>query len=510
MQRDNLILVNMICSLAMVMIDQTVVGVVLPPLQRSFDFSPAELQWVVNAYTVALASMLICGGWLGDRFGRFNSFAAGATIFAVASLTCAIAPNGEVFIAARAAQGVGAALMQPAASALVFSAFDDKRRARAMSIYVSSGLLFMAVGPLIGGILTSFSSWHAVFLINVPIGIAAAAGAMYLKQPQDSGQVRAFDKLGAILLMAGTVCLTFAIQGSGSGALATALLVLAGVAAFVTLYLRRDREAGSIVNFKLLENREFFGCCVLLFCIQFAMLGQVVYGAIFIQNVLEFSPVQAGFAMLPVVLTIAVTAQVAGLLYIRVPYRLLAVGGTAAIAVGFVAQALALEAGSLVGMIPGMFLGGVGVGLLASTVMVHALGLVGMHERSQASGMVQTIRQIGGVFGVACIGAIVNLSEAAGIQRILPSLSSDPDMQHRLQTLLYKAEAQSAEAIAELEKLAPVAIHDLKAITSTAIAEAFVFGAAVVLFASLWAAWAFYKPTDEQADAADTGATQAA
>ncbi|MCH9809459.1 MAG: MFS transporter [Alphaproteobacteria bacterium] len=496
MRRDNLILINMICSLAMVMIDQTVVGVVLPPLQRTFDFTPSELQWVVNAYTLALASMLICGGWLGDRFGRFNSFAAGATIFALASLTCAIAPNGELFIAGRAAQGVGAALMQPAASALVFSAFDQDRRARAMSIYVSSGLLFMAVGPLIGGILTGFSSWHAVFLINVPIGIAAAAGAMYLRQPQDSGQVRPFDRLGALLLLTGTVCLTFAIQGSGTGWLTCAAFVAAGVVSFGWLYDRRNRPGGSIVNFEMLANREFFGCCVLLFCIQFAMLGQVVYGAIFIQNVLEFSPIQAGFAMLPVVLTIAVTAQVAGLLYIRVPYRWLAVGGTAAIAIGFVAQAFALVEGSLIGMIPGMFLGGVGVGLLASTVMVHALGLVSPHERSSASGMVQTIRQIGGVFGVACIGAIVNLSEASGIARVVPTLSSDPEMQHRLQTLLYKAEAQSAEAISELQKLAPVAITDLKEITSTAISEAYVFGAVVVLFACLWSAWAFYKPTE--------------
>ncbi|WP_428688614.1 DHA2 family efflux MFS transporter permease subunit [Roseibium sp.] len=494
MDKPTLTLINMTGAIGMIMIDQTVIGIALPPLQRAFAFGPMGLQWVVNGYTLALAASLICAGWAGDRFGHYRSFTAGVGLFTLSSLLCAIAPLGEIFIAARIGQGVGAALMQPAATAIVFGTFPPENRGRAMSIYVGSGLLFLAAGPLLGGFLVQQFSWHLVFLINVPIGTITFLAALRLGKNAYRGTEKLFDFAGAALLVFGILILTTAIQSLGDGTLPLAVslgLAILGFAALAILPFRTPGHGAPIIDFSMFGNRIYLGCGIVLFCIQFAMLGQVVYGAVFIQNVLAFSPFQTGLAMMPVVLAIIVMAQVSGYLFGKIAFRLLAITGTLAISLGFFSQAIVLEQGNILWMIPGMLLIGLGLGLLASTVTTEGLSQVSAGQRATASAILQTLRQTGGVFGIACIGAVINLIEKTRIADVADRLEPVARKRHELQMLLFRSEQAQAAATTELKEHWPDALAQLKGITTEAIGSGYYLGAAVVLIATLISLWAF-------------------
>lgn len=494
MDKRYLILVNMTGAIGMIMIDQTVIGIALPPLQRAFAFGPMELQWVVNGYTLALAAALICAGWAGDRFGHYRSFTAGVGLFTASSLLCAIAPTGEVFILARIGQGIGAALMQPAATAIVFGIFPAELRGRAMSIYVGSGLLFLAAGPLLGGFLVQHLSWHMVFLINVPIGLVTFTSAVLFSGHAPKGSDIPFDFKGAFLLVAGILTLTIAIQSFGDGTMAVSIslaLAVAGLLALGVLPFRKPATGASIIDFSMFKSRVFFGCGIVLFCIQFAMLGQVVYGAVFIQNVLAFSPFQTGLSMMPVVLTIIVMAQVSGYLFDKVPFRLLAVTGTLAISAGFFSQAVVLEQNNIIWLVPGMMLIGFGLGLLASTVTTEGLSHVSQTQRATASAILQTLRQTGGVFGIACIGSVINLIEKNRISMVAEKLEPVADKRQELQLLLFQSEQAQTKATDQLRDHWPQALAELKDITTEAIAAGYYLGAGVVLLAAIFSIWSF-------------------
>lgn len=475
-------------AVAMIMIDQTVVGVILPALQRNFGLSPSGLQWVVNGYTLALGAFLICGGWAGDRFGQFRAFMVGVIVFTLASLVCGLAPNSTILIAARIFQGIGAAFMQPNASAIVFSAFPADKRGKAMSTYIGVGMLFLALGPLLGGFLVEHLSWQTVFFINIPIGLATVIMALKNNPVTPVTTQSSIDFMGALLLISGTVFMTVAIQSAGDQSFSPLVIVtffLLGLGAYTVLFQRRKSVEEPLLDFNLFKDRPFFGCCALLFCIQFAMLGQVVYGAIFVQNVLDFSPLQAGLAMLPVVVTITIMSQISGYLYSKISFRSLAIAGTAIIAIGFISQAVVLHLGNILWLIPGMLLIGLGLGTLASTVTTHALSRVSPLHRGKSSAMVQTLRQIGGVFGVTLIGSLVNLSEKMQITTLTNELQPLQGKKEQLQMLLFQAEQGQAAAAAEIANHWPNAISDLKTISSNGIAAGYYLGAAVVLIATV-------------------------
>jgi EmrB/QacA subfamily drug resistance transporter len=497
MDKRYLTLLNMTGAIAMIMIDQTVIGIALPALQQHFSFGPLGLQWVVNGYTLALAASLICAGWAGDRFGHYRSFMAGVGLFTAASLACAIAPTGDVFIGARIVQGIGAALMQPAATAIVFGTFPPERRGRAMSIYVGSGLLFLAAGPLLGGILVQQFTWHTVFLINLPIGLATLVMAFIHGRHAPQGRETAFDFAGAVLLVAGVLFLTIAIQSLGDGTLPAALALAmgaAGLAALVRLGTRKPASVAPIIDFGMFGNRVYFGCGVVLFCIQFAMLGQVVFGAVFIQNVLDFSPFQTGLAMMPVVLAIIVMAQVSGYLFDRFDFRPLALVGTGSISLGFLFQAMVLEYGNIYWLFPGMMLIGTGLGLLASTVTTEGLSQVSLTERATASAVLQTLRQTGGVFGIACIGSLINAIEKSRIAEVAKQIEPVAAKRDELQVLLFQSEQAQAAATRTLDQHWPDAVQQLKAITTEAIGAGYWLGAFIVLVAVVVSFWAFKLP----------------
>ncbi|QUS58723.1 MFS transporter [Pseudovibrio brasiliensis] len=501
MARKHLVLLNMIGVLALVMVDQTVLGVILPSLQRTFMFGPVHLQWSVNAYLIALASMLMCGGWLGDKFGYFTSLRMGLALFTAASLACAYAPTGEFFITARVFQGAGAALMQPAATALVFSAYPADERGKALAHYVGAGLFFLACGPLVGGLLVEFFSWRIVFLLNVPIGLAVLIMAFAIGKSKTNKDTGSFDFQGAILFVMALLVFTVAVQLFGDYRLSLGEgVVSAGFVILVCslLFVRRHHVAHPFIQFSLFENKVYLGCCLLLFCIPFALLAQVVFGAVFLQNVLSLTPLEAGLSMLPVVLTIIVCAQFGGRLVGNIKFRNLAVCGSLAMGIGFATQALVIHFNNLWLLFPGMILMGAGLGFLISTVSTEALSHVSLLARARATALLQTCRQVGGVFGIACVGALINWREKTMISAAAELMEPNDKDRELLQLLLYKFMGDQPAAAALLHERWPQSLYILKAISSRALADAYIFSAVVLFGAAVMSLWAFKGHTPRQ------------
>jgi MFS family permease len=271
------VLATMAGSLSMIMIDQTVVSVALPTMQRDLHLSSTGAQWVVNVYILLLAMLVVVGGRLGDLFGPERMFRLGVGLFVGASIACGLAQSEVWIIAARGLQGAGAAMMVPATGAILTNTFAPRERGRAMGIYSGSSMVFLAIGPLVGGLLTQALSWRAVFFINLPIGLLTLAVAHLTIPHSEASGVRtgSFDWRGG-----------------------TAVIVALG-------------------SLALLSKGNFAIDNVVLAAIQFALVGVLVFGAIWVQTVLGFGPILAGLSLLPLTVTLLLAAPGAGRLYDR-------------------------------------------------------------------------------------------------------------------------------------------------------------------------------------------------
>jgi len=428
------VLATMTGSLSMIMIDQTVVSVALPTMQRDLALSASGVQWVVNAYLLALAVLVAMGGRVADLLGPERVFRAGAAVFVGASALCGLAGGEAWIIAARILQGLGAALMVPATAAIIVGAFDPRERGKAMGIYTGVSMIFLALGPLVGGLLTEGVSWRGVFYVNLPIGVAMLVAARFSlpAPPRERVPRGTIDWVGIPLLVGalGTLVLGL-MQGQAWGWSSPAILALLGSAAvlapvFVWWERRRPQP---LVQLSLLGLKNFRPDAALLGGVQFALVGASVFGAIWAQHVLGYSPIRAGAALLPLTLPLLVVAPLAGRLYDRVGPRPLLTAGPLLIAAGLGWMALWLHDHEYAVLVPGYVTLGAGLGLTISPATTDSLSAASPGERSQASGLVQTIRQIGGVVGIAVLGAIVQAvshvaPDATAAQRIDASTSA--------------------------------------------------------------------------------------
>ncbi|WP_188945013.1 MFS transporter [Nakamurella endophytica] len=409
-----LVLVAMTGSLSMILLDQTVVTVALPSMSRELGLSAGGEQWVVNAYVLAMAALVALGGKLGDRLGGVTTFRIGVTVFFLASLACGFAPAtdlGEAWIiAARVLQGAGAALMTPVSAALVIGAFSVAERGRAMAVYAGISQVFLAVGPLLGGVLTEAVSWRTVFWLNVPVGVAALV-LVHVAHPADvrtdGARITAAPVAGLVLGVAATV---LAVQQAGTWGWtspATAGLLAVGLVLLGAFVVAQLRSPSPLVDVRLLGRRAFLADVVVLGLVQFGLLAVILYSSIYLQVLLGMSPMLAGVCALPLIVAIAAAAQLGGRWYdaagVRPPVLTGVLVGTA----GLLAWAVSLPTLGYGAQVPGMVLTGLGIGLLMSPTNTDALGRVDAADRSQASGIVQTVRQLGGTLGVAVIGAVV-------------------------------------------------------------------------------------------------------
>jgi EmrB/QacA subfamily drug resistance transporter len=409
------ILATMTGAFSMVLLDETVVSVALPAIQRDLHMSPTALQWVVNAYLLALASFAAVGGRLGDLFGQRRMLRIGAALFVAASAGCGLAQSAGWLVVARAVQGLGAAAMIPACGALVINAFDARERGRAMGIYGGISMLSLVLGPLVGGVLTQVISWRAVFWVNIPTGLAMLALAAVTVPADEPERGARMDWRGTLTLVPGLVMIVLGLMQSGQwgwGAPATIALLTAGGALIAAFCLIEPRRRSPLVQLRLFRNGNYSAEVAVLAIVQFALIGLTMFMAIYVQELLGFGPILAGLALLPVMVPLLVLAPVAGRMYDRMGPRGLVTAGAALLCVGLIWTATLLGKLDFAWLLPGFVIMGSGIALVMAPALTDALNTAPPELRGQAQGVTQTLRQVGATVGLAIMGTVM-----ASIQR---------------------------------------------------------------------------------------------
>jgi DHA2 family methylenomycin A resistance protein-like MFS transporter len=413
--RRRMVLAVMCAGMFLVLLDVSVVNVALPSIQTGLGTDLAGMQWVVDAYGITLASLLLAAGGLGDVRGHRRMVLDGLVIFGTASVGCGLAPTVEVLVTMRAAQGVGAALLLPSTMAVITHAFPGRaEQSRALGTWAGVSSLALPSGPLLGGALVSWLGWRAVFLVNVPVTLLAAAMVRRVVA-ESRGQQRVLDLPAAFAAVAGLACLVFAVITGGQRGLDRAVLVaLVGVIAAAALFVRIERSASQpLVPLALLRSPTFVGANLVAGAMNFVGIGTVFAVTLYLQSVQGRSALTSGLDLLPLFVPLAALSPLAGRLTARLgprPPMLLGLVIGAAGAFGLVR--LQPESAYAV-LLPPLLGLGLGMGLLTSAVVTAAMQSVPGERAGLASGMNNTARQAAGALGVACFGAVLG-SAAAG------------------------------------------------------------------------------------------------
>jgi EmrB/QacA subfamily drug resistance transporter len=420
-------------ALFMIMLDNTVVNVALPSIQRDLDASIAGLEWTVNGYTLSFAVLLATGGRLGDIFGRRRMFIAGVVIFAASSATAGLAPSSTALVASRVAQGVGAALMMPGTLSIITDAFPAHERGKAMGTWAGVSALALAVGPVVGGFLTEHVSWRAIFYLNIPVAIGAVAATLFaVRESRDTSVGKEVDYAGVGVLTVGLTALVLAlVEGNSWGWGSAQVLALLAVTAIAlpTFVWVENRVKAPMVQFDLLGDRNFLASVTVALIITFAMMGVFFFLALYLQNILGYSPLEAGIRFLPSTLMIVAVAPVAGRLSDRFgPRWLIGIGLTLVAAALFVFSGLAVDS-AYTDLLPGFMLLGIGIAMTMSPMTSAAMNAVEVQKAGLASGILSMFRMVGGSLGIAVSGAIFQAQvgssfDTASPQAFVEGLSS--------------------------------------------------------------------------------------
>lgn len=407
-RQSALVLVAVCSGYFLVLLDVTVVNVALPSIAAGLGAGVAGLQWVVDGYAVALAALLLVAGSLGDVLGHRRIVLGGLAVFGIASLTCGLAPTTGVLVGARVLQGVGAALLLPGTLALLGDAFPgDSEQARAVGIWAAVGSAALPAGPLLGGLLVEAASWRWVFLVNVPIVVAAAL-AVRVAVPGDTARAgRRVDVTGAALAAAALALTVLAVVEVGEGrAVAAVTSGIAAVCAGAGFAAAERRARDPMLPLGLLRERAFAAANGVAGAMNLATLGMLFLLTLLLQSVQGHSPLVAGLALLPLFLPLSLLPPLVGRLVGRVGPRRPMVAGLLVAAAGFALLLATDEATAYVVVLPALLLWGVGLGVLTPAVVAAALRSVPPERRGLASGANNTARQAGGAIGIALYGAV--------------------------------------------------------------------------------------------------------
>ncbi len=407
-------LVLVIACLAqfMVILDATIVNVALPSIQRGLHFSPANLQWVVNGYTLVFGGFLMLGGRAADLLGRRRLFVLGVVVFSLASLVNGLAQSGGMLIAGRALQGLGGALVSPAALSIIMTTFEDTaERTKALGVWSGIAAGGAAFGLLLGGVLTDLVSWRWIFFVNVPVGLFALTLALRFV-PESRAELghRRFDLAGATTVTGGLVALVYAIvkaQAWGWGSGRTIGLLAAGVTLLVLFVAVEARSAAPLVRLSIFRIRSLATADTVMMLVASGMFGMFFFASLYVQEVLGYSPLRAGLAFLPVTLGIIVGAAIAQQIIARVGVRNVAVVGISLATLGMVVLTQLPVHGSYVSnLLSGLVPMAIGMGL--TFVPITLLGTSGVEsdDAGVASGLFNTAQQVGGSFGLAILSTL--------------------------------------------------------------------------------------------------------
>ena len=393
------------------MIDNTVVSVALPTIQRDLNVDLSALEWIVNVYALMFAVFLLTGGKLADYFGRRRVFTLGLTVFIVASLFAGLAASGEWLISARAVQGLGAALMMPATLAIISATFEPRERALAIGVWAGVAASGLAIGPLVGGLFTDTIGWSWIFYVNVPVGLIGIIAARFLiDESRDQSAEQRLDTPGLLVSAITLFALTFAIvEGNSLGWSSPTILLLfglslVGLVAFIAL---ERRQRSPMLNLSLFRNRTFAGATGVAMLQTFSMFGMFLFIAIYLQRVLGYSAIGAGAAILPQTIVVIAVAPTAGRLVNRFGSRLLMTVGLTLNGIALLLLSRLGTGSEFIDLWPAFVIGGIGMGLTTTPMTAAALSAVPTDMAGVGSGVLTTARQVGVALGIAVMGAII-------------------------------------------------------------------------------------------------------
>jgi EmrB/QacA subfamily drug resistance transporter len=396
-------------GLFMVVLDNLVVSVALPSIHRSLGASIQALEWTVNAYTLSYAVLLLTGAALGDRFGRKRMFMTGIALFTVSSAAAALAPSIGLLIVARATQGIGAAIATPLTLTLLADAFPPDRRGVAIGVWSGISGIAVALGPLVGGAVVQVASWHWIFWINVPIGLALVPLAG-MRLSESHGPSKDLDLGGLALGSSGLFGIVFGLVRSQSlGWTSTQVLfsLIAGAALVIAFVLHERRTAAPMLPMSFFARRGFAVTNVVSLAMYFGMFGSIFFLSQFLQNVLGNSPLQAGVKLLVWTGATMLVAPLAGFFSERYGSRLFMAGGLAlqGIALGWLAALTSVHV-AYTSLLGPFILGGAGMALVFAPAANAVLASVRTDQAGQASGATNAIRELGGVLGVSVLATV--------------------------------------------------------------------------------------------------------
>ncbi len=432
-------------GLFMILLDGTIVNIALTHIQSSYDTTFGSIEWVMNAYILAFAVLLVTLGRFGDLWGRRKLFIIGMVLFTAGSLACGLAPTIELLIAFRVVQGIGGAAMMPATLSIIAAVFPAGKRGAAMGVWGGVSGLATAIGPTLGGVIVQYvtwpdaaDSWRWIFLVNIPIGVIGVLLALRLvPESRNPTAVKSLDLPGVGLVTASLFCLTFAlIEGQSYGWTSATIIGLfaAAAVAFVLFFRREHRVSQPLIDFSLFRRVTFAAGNATGLLLSAAMMGAFFMIPIFLQSVLGYSAIKAGLVMVPMSLIIIVAAPAAGMLSDRL-------GSTWIVALGMflLAAGLAWMAGLLPGiekispdttpmslLVP-FLISGIGIGLAVAPVTSAVMATAPRERIGNASGVLSTMRQVGSLLGIAVLGAVLQNRVTANITAGVEALQGIPD-----------------------------------------------------------------------------------
>jgi EmrB/QacA subfamily drug resistance transporter len=404
------VLLTMCFALAMAMLDNTVVNIALPTIQRELGATVSDLQWIIDGYVLAFASLLLTGGILGDRYGRKRMFLTGLAIFTLASLGCGLSGSGGQLIAFRALQGVGAALLMPGTLSILTVTFPPEERSRAIGLWAGVSGLALALGPTLGGYIVEHSGWETVFFINVPIGVLAFAIASRTVRESVSEETRHLDLPGLALGTGGLFALTFGLieanQRGWSDPLIVGSLVLAAIL-LVAFLVWEHRSPKAMMPLAFFRIPTFSAGNSVAFSVSLGMFSIFLFVTLYMQAIRGYTPFQTGLRFLPMTVMIIVTAPIAGHVAQRIGPRIPMTYGLTMASAGLFGLTLITPTTPfwIIGVLFVMM--GHGLGATMAPMTAAVMGSVGPQRAGLGSAMTNTSREVGGVVGIALLGTVL-------------------------------------------------------------------------------------------------------
>ena len=408
--RKWLTLASVSFGLFMIMLDNTVVNVALPSIQSDLQSDLSELEWIVTGYALTFASLMLVGGKVADAFGRRRIFVLGIVVFTVASLLCGLAGSSEMLIGARVLQGAGAALMNPATLSIIAATFPPRERGTAIGIWAGTSAMALAVGPLVGGLITEHLEWSWIFFVNVPIGaLGIVASYLFIDESRDETHA-SLDLPGLATSAIGLFALTYGLIEANTYGWTSARIVgvfVLAAAALVSFVVIERRRRDPMLPLELFRSGTYTGANLVVLLVALAMFGVFFFVSLYMQNILGYSPVETGAAFLPMTIIIILVAPIAGKTSDRIGSRGLMTAGMILVAIQLTMfSRLGIDA-TFWHLLPALIIGGIGMALTMTPSAAAATRSVPVDKAGVGSAVLNSARQVGGTMGIAIMGAIM-------------------------------------------------------------------------------------------------------